>query len=174
MLSNRVGIQGALGPKAKVGISSNEVTLAEILKARGYATAIYGKWHLGNAPQFLPTRHGFDEWFGLPYSNDMWPFHPTSSTNYPPLPLYENEKVIELMPDQRQLTTSYTARAVKFIERNKEKPFFLYVPHNMPHVPLYVSAKFNGASDRGLYADVIQEIDWSIGEILGALKRNGL
>jgi arylsulfatase A len=171
---NRIGIQGALGPRAKVGINPNETTIAEILKSRGYTTAIYGKWHLGDAPQFLPTRHGFDEWFGIPYSNDMWPFHPTASTNYPPLPLYENEKVVEVMPDQRQFTTQFTERAVKFIERNREKPFFLYVPHPMPHVPLYVSAKFNGASGRGLYADVIQEIDWSVGEILGALKRNGL
>ncbi len=171
---NRVGIQGALSPRAKIGLNANETTLAEVLKSRGYATAIYGKWHLGDAPQFLPTRHGFDEWFGLPYSNDMWPFHPTSHTNFPPLPLYENEKVVEVMPDQRQLTASYTERAVQFIERNKEKPFFLYVPHNMPHVPLYVSSKFNGASGRGLYADVVQEIDWSVGEILSALKRNGL
>jgi arylsulfatase A len=171
---NRIGIQGALGPRAKVGINPNETTIAEILKVRGYATAIYGKWHLGDAPQFLPTRHGFDEWFGLPYSNDMWPFHPTASTNYPPLPLYENETIVEHMPDQRQFTTQFTERAVKFIERHKQKPFFLYVPHNMPHVPLYVSAKFNGASGRGLYADVIQEIDWSVGEILGALKRHGL
>ena len=171
---NRVGIQGALPPRAKTGLNSNEITLAEILKARGYATAIYGKWHLGDAPQFLPTRHGFDEWFGLPYSNDMWPLHPQNPTLYPPLPLYENEKIIETMPDQRQLTTWYTERAVQFIERNKEKPFFLYVPHNMPHVPLYVSSKFNGASGRGLYADVVQEIDWSVGEILAALKRNGL
>lgn len=171
---NRIGIQGALGPRAKVGINANETTLAELLKSRGYATAIYGKWHLGDAPQFLPTRHGFDEWFGIPYSNDMWPFHPTASTNYPPLPLYENEKVVELMPDQRQFTTQFTERAVKFIDRHKEKPFFLYVPHPLPHVPLYVSAKFNGASGRGLYADVVQEIDWSVGEILGALKRNGL
>jgi arylsulfatase A-like enzyme len=171
---NRVGIQGALGPKARIGINSNEVTLAEILKGRGYATAIYGKWHLGDAPQFLPTRHGFDEWFGLPYSHDMWPLHPVNPTNYPPLPLYENEKVIELMPDARQLTTWYTEHAVKFIERKKDQPFFLYVAHNLPHVPLYVSEKFNGASGRGLYADVVQEIDWSVGEILGALKRNGL
>lgn len=171
---NRIGIQGALSPRAKVGINPNETTIAELLKSRGYATAIYGKWHLGDAPPFLPTRHGFDEWFGIPYSNDMWPFHPTASTNYPPLPLYENEKVVEVMPDQRQFTARFTERAVRFIERNKQKPFFLYVPHPMPHVPLYVSAKFNGASGRGLYADVIQEIDWSVGEILGALKRNGL
>lgn len=171
---NRIGIQGALGPRAKVGLNSSETTLAEILKARGYATAIYGKWHLGDAPQFLPTRHGFDEWFGLPYSNDMWPLHPQAPTNYPPLPLYENEKIIEVMPDHRLLTAQITRRAVDFIGRNREKPFFLYVPHPMPHVPLYVGAKFNGASGRGLYADVIQEIDWSVGEILDALKGNGL
>jgi len=171
---NRVGILGALGPRARIGINSNEVTLAEILKGRGYATAIYGKWHLGDAPQFLPTRHGFDEYFGLPYSNDMWPFHPVNPTNYPPLPLYENEKIVQLMPDQTQLTTWYTERAVNFIERNKERPFFLYVPHNMPHVPLFVSQKFAGKSGHGLYGDVIQEIDWSVGEILRALKRNGL
>jgi arylsulfatase A len=171
---NRVGILGALGPRSRIGINSNEVTLAEVLKGRGYATAIYGKWHLGDAPQFLPTRHGFDEYFGLPYSNDMWPFHPVNPTNYPPLPLYENEKVVQLMPDQTQLTTWYTERAVSFIERNKERPFFLYVPHNMPHVPLFVSKKFAGKSDGGLYGDVIQEIDWSVGEILRALKRNGV
>ena len=171
---NRVGIIGALGPRSKTGINSNEVTLAEILKGRGYATAIYGKWHLGDAPQFLPTRHGFDEYFGLPYSNGMWPFHPTAATNYPPLPLYENEKVIELMPDQTQLTTRYTEHAVKFIERNKERPFFLYVPHNIPHVPLHVSRKFAGKSGHGLYGDVVMEIDWSVGEIMRALKRNGL
>ena len=171
---NRIGILGALGPKSKTGINSNEVTLAEILKGCGYATAIYGKWHLGEAPPFLPTRHGFDEWFGLPYSNDMWPFHPTGGTNYPPLPLFENEKVVQLMPDQTQLTTWYTEHAVKFIERKKDQPFFLYLAHNMPHVPLHVSSKFKDRSGRGLYADVIMEIDWSVGEVLRALKRHGL
>jgi len=171
---NRVGILNALPPHAKIGISSNETTIAQLLKTRGYATAIYGKWHLGDAPQFLPTRHGFDEWFGLPYSNDMWPHHPTSGTNYPPLPLYENERVVQLMPDQTQLTTWYTERAVKFINRNKSHPFFLYVAHNMPHVPLHVSNKFKGKSGLGLYADVIMEIDWSVGQILDALHRNRL
>jgi arylsulfatase A-like enzyme len=107
----RVGILGALGPKAKIGIHDDEVLLPEILKARGYATAIFGKWHLGDAPQFLPTRHGFDRYFGLPYSNDMWPNHPTNKT-FPPLPLIDGEKVVELMPDQTQLTTWYTERAV--------------------------------------------------------------
>ena len=171
---HRIGILGALGPKSKTGISSNELTLAQVLKSRGYATAIYGKWHLGDAPQFLPTRHGFDEYFGLPYSNDMWPKHPTSGTNYPPLPLFRGEKVIQLMPDQTKLTTWYTERAVKFIHKNRNRPFFLYVPHNMPHVPLHVSRKFKGKSDRGLYGDVIMEIDWSVGQILSALKQNSL
>jgi arylsulfatase A len=171
---NRVGVFGALPPRSKTGINSNEVTLAEILKERGYATAIYGKWHLGDAPQFLPARHGFDEYFGLPYSNDMWPFHPTSGTNYPPLPLFENEKVIQLMPDQTQLTMWYTERAVNFVARHRGQPFFLYLAHNMPHVPLHVSGRFAGKSGRGLYADVIMELDWSVGEVMRALKRHGL
>ncbi len=171
---NRIGIQGALGPQSKTGIHSNEVTIAELLKQRGYATAIYGKWHLGHQPQFLPPRHGFDDYFGLPYSNDMWPHHPTSKTNYPPLPLIEGEQTVQLMPDQTQLTTWYTERAVGFIERNKDHPFFLYVPHAMPHVPLFVSEKFRGKSKRGLFGDVIQEIDWSVGQILAALKQQRL
>ncbi len=171
---NRVGIQGALSPRAKIGLNPTEITIAELLKGRGYATAIYGKWHLGDAPQFLPTRQGFDEWFGLPYSNDMWPHHPTSRTNYPPLPLYDNERVVQLMPDQTQLTAWYTEHAVKFIERNHAQPFFLYLAHNMPHVPLHVSDKFKGKSGRGLYSDVIMEIDWSVGQVLDTLKRQGL
>src|SRR5947207_2546151 len=116
---NRVGILGALSPRSKTGINSKELTLAELLHARGYATAIYGKWHLGDAPQFLPTRYGFDDYFGLPYSNDMWPKHPTNGTNYPPLPLFSGEKVIQIMPDQTQLTTWYTEHAVKFIHKHK-------------------------------------------------------
>jgi arylsulfatase A len=171
---NRVGIMGALPPRARIGINPDETTIAEILKGRGYATAIFGKWHLGDAPQFLPTRHGFDEFFGLPYSNDMWPFHPVTPTNYPPLPLYEGERVVQLMPDQTQLTTWYTERAVDFIERKRDQPFFLYLAHNMPHVPLFVSRKFDGKSGRGVFADVIMEIDWSVGEVMRALKRSGL
>src|SRR3954453_8261943 len=168
----RVGILGALGPNSKVGISDKEVLLPQVLKPRGYATAIFGKWHLGDSPQFFPTRHGFDEYFGLPYSNDMWPKHPTSK--YPPLPLIENEKTIAENPDQSQLTTWYTEHAVQFIEKNKDRPFFLYVAHNMPHVPLHVSDKFKGKTKRGLYGDVIEEIDWSVGQVMAALKRNGL
>ena len=169
----RVGILGALGPKAKIGINENETLISEVLKGRGYATAIFGKWHLGDDPKFLPTRHGFDRYFGLPYSNDMWPNHPTNK-NYPPLPLIEGEKVVELMPDQTQLTTWYTERAVKFITENKDKPFFVYLPHNMPHVPLFVSDKFKGKTERGLFGDVIAEIDWSVGQILETLKVQGL
>jgi arylsulfatase A-like enzyme len=167
--SNRVGIQGALDHRANYGINSDETTLGEIFKSRNYATAIYGKWHLGHLPQFLPTRHGFDEFFGLPYSNDMWPNHPTGK--YPELPLIENDKVIQLMPDQSQLTTQYTERAVNFIERHKDKPFFLYVAHTMPHVPLFVSDKFKGKTARGLFGDVIEEIDWSFGQVMATLKR---
>lgn len=167
--SNRVGIQGALDHRANYGINADETTLGEVFKSKNYATAIYGKWHLGHLPQFLPTRHGFDEYFGLPYSNDMWPKHPTGT--YPDLPLIENDKVIQLMPDQSQLTTQYTERAVSFIERNKDKPFFLYVPHTMPHVPLFVSDKFKGKTSRGLFGDVIEEIDWSVGQVLATLKR---
>jgi arylsulfatase A-like enzyme len=169
---NRIGILGALGPKDMHGISDQEKTLAEILKPRGYATAIYGKWHLGHRPKFLPTRHGFDDYFGLPYSNDMWPKHPTAK--FPDLPLIEGEKTICVNPDQTKLTKWYTERAVKFIEKNKDRPFFLYVPHNMPHVPLHVSDKFAGKSKQGLYGDVIMEIDWSVGEILAALKKHRL
>jgi arylsulfatase A-like enzyme len=166
-----VGILGALGPGAKQGISDHEMTIAQLVKKRDYATAIFGKWHLGDRPQFLPTRHGFDEYFGLPYSNDMWPHHPTNGKAYPPLPLIEGEKTIATNPDQTQLTTWYTERAVKFIEKNRQRPFFLYVAHNMPHVPLFVSDKFKGKSERGLYGDVIMEIDWSVGQILETLKR---
>jgi arylsulfatase A-like enzyme len=166
---NRVGILGALGPKSKEGISDHELTLAEVFKQRGYTTAIYGKWHLGHHPQFLPTRHGFDDYFGLPYSNDMWPNHPTAGRNFPPLPLMAGESVIATNPDQTQLTTQYTEHALRFIKAHREQPFFLYVPHSMPHVPLHVSDKFRGKSEQGLYGDVIMEIDWSVGRILDTL-----
>jgi arylsulfatase A len=169
----RVGILGALGPANKHGIHADEILLPEILKAHGYATAIFGKWHLGHHPQFLPTRHGFDRYFGLPYSNDMWPLHPTNKT-FPPLPLIDGEKVIGHDPDQTQLTTWYTQKAVEFIEQNRERPFFLYLPHSMPHVPLFVSDKFRGKSGAGLFGDVVAEIDWSVGQVLDTLKSQGL
>ena len=171
---NRVGILGALGPSSKIGIGAGEKTIADLLKAQGYATAILGKWHLGHQARFLPTRHGFDEYFGLPYSNDMWPHHPSPKAKFPPLPLIQGEKTIETNPDQTKLTTWYTERAVGFIERNRDKPFFLYLPHAMPHVPLHVSARHQGKSKRGLYGDVIMEIDWSVGELLAALKKHKL
>ena len=169
----RVSLPNVIGPSSKVGISSKEMTIAEMLKPLGYTTACYGKWHLGHQPKFLPMRHGFDDYFGLPYSNDMWPHHPTSD-RYPDLPLIEGERVIEYNPDQTQLTTWYTERSVRFIEKNKDRPFFLYLPHSMAHVPLFVSDKFKGKSEQGLYGDVMMEIDWSVGQILSTLKRLGI
>jgi len=182
---NRVSIFGALSPQSKIGMNPNEETIAEVLKKKGYAAGIFGKWHLGHHREFLPLQHGFDEYLGLPYSNDMWPLDYGSKiapkehrkAKHPFLPLIDgNEKVAELrtMKDQDTLTTHYTERAVQFIEKNKDRPFFLYVPHSMPHVPLGVSDKFRGRSKQGIYGDVIMEIDWSVGEILKALKRNGL
>src|SRR6185369_5928007 len=122
---NRIGILGALGPKAEHGISDQETTIAQLLKTKGYHTAIYGKWHLGHHPQFLPTRHGFDKYYGLPYSNDMWPRHPTAGKNYPDLPLIEGEKTIAFNPDQTRLTTDLTRKAVDFIGRHQKEPFFI-------------------------------------------------
>jgi arylsulfatase A-like enzyme len=169
---NRVGILGALGPASRIGIHADETLLPEVLKARGYATAIYGKWHLGHHEPFLPQQHGFDDYFGLPYSNDMWPFHPTAK--FPKLPLISGNKIVNpnvTAEDQTHLTTWYTEHAVQFIEKNREKPFFLYVPHSMPHVPLYVSEKFKGKTEQGLFGDVISEIDWSVGQILETIQR---
>ncbi len=169
---NRIGILGALGPTSKIGLSDREKTLAELLAERGYATALYGKWHLGHLPPFLPARHGFGDYFGLPYSNDMWPRHPTA--RFPALPLLDGTRTVALDPDQARLTAQYTERAVRFIERNKARPFFLYLAHSMPHVPLHASAAFKGKSKRGLYGDVVLEIDWSVGQVLGALRKHGL
>ncbi|NNE75462.1 MAG: sulfatase, partial [Pricia sp.] len=173
---NRIGIHNAMMPNSKTGLHPSETTLAEMLKEKGYVTAIHGKWHLGDNANFLPTKNGFDEWFGIPYSNDMWPLHPQQGPifNFGPLPLYENETVIDTLTDQTQLTTQITEHSVDFINRNKANPFFLYVPHPQPHVPLFVSDKFKGKSNRGLYGDVIMEIDWSVGQILDALEKNGL
>ncbi|TLP72978.1 sulfatase [Maribacter sp. ACAM166] len=173
---NRIGIHNALMPNSKKGLNTEETTLAEMLRSKGYATAIFGKWHLGDQKEFMPNNHGFDEYFGIPYSNDMWPLHPQQGPifNFDPLPLYDNEMVIDTLTDQTNLTTMITERSVDFIERNKESPFFLYVPHPQPHVPLFVSDKFKGKSNRGLYGDVITELDWSVGEIIKALEDNGL
>ncbi len=183
---NRIGIRGALGPRSQVGINAEETTIAEIVKQKDYATGIFGKWHLGHHKQFLPVHHGFDEYYGLPYSNDMWPYHPgyrnlppkeRERRGFPKLPMIEGDEIVdaEVTPDdQRQLTTSYAERAVKFIDKNKDRPFFLYVAHSMPHVPLFVSDKFEDETKRGLFGDVIEEIDWSVGQILDALEKNGL
>ncbi|MDZ4287676.1 MAG: sulfatase [Prosthecobacter sp.] len=175
---NRLGIHGALSPKSTHGINASEMTIAEVVKQKGYATAAIGKWHLGHLPPFLPTRHGFDQYYGLPYSNDMWPHHPEAKPgNYPNLVMFENERIVDddvTGEDQNHLTTDYTTRAVDFIERSKDKPFFLYLAHSMVHVPLYVSDKFRGKSGKGLFADVMLEVDWSVGQVMDTLKKNGL
>ena len=183
----RVSISGALGPRSEHGLHADEVTLAELCKQHGYATGIFGKWHLGHHPKFLPLQHGFDEYFGLPYSNDMWPLHPNfvdlpansekRKRGFPELPLVEQNKVVNARVtggDQAMLTTWYTERAVDFIARHREQPFFLYVPHSMVHVPLFVSEKFRGKSGRGLFADVVMEIDWSVGQIVAAIEQHRL
>jgi len=171
---NRIGITGALNHRAAHGINADESTIAEVLKTRGYATAIYGKWHLGHETPFLPRQHGFDEYLGLPYSNDMWPRHPQRGNFFPDLPLIEGNAVRSLDPDQSQLTRMYAERAVQFVERQRDKPFFLYLAHAMPHVPLFASDRFTGTSGQGLYGDVIAEVDWSVGQVLDAVKRAGL
>ena len=181
----RVGIFGALGPKSDNGLHANEVTLAELCKQKGYATSIYGKWHLGHHKQFLPMQHGFDDYFGLPYSNDMWPYHPgvlhlpmkERLKRWPHLPLIDKNEIINTQvsgKDQELLTTQYTERAVEFIEKNRDNPFFLYVPHSMVHVPLFVSNKFKGKSGAGLFGDVMMEVDWSVGQILETLRKHKL
>ena len=183
----RVGFSGALGPGATIGLSANEMTLAEVCKQKNYATTCIGKWHLGHHPKFLPTNHGFDSYYGLPYSNDMWPNHPEElarraagqqvKSGYPPLPLVENTKIIDAEVtgvDQTQLTTNYTERAVAFIRQHRAEPFLVYLPHSMVHVPLYVSSKFAGKSGAGLFGDVVMEVDWSVGQILDTLKEVGV
>ncbi|HDJ33789.1 MAG TPA: arylsulfatase [Bacteroidetes bacterium] len=185
----RIGITDVLMPDARIGLSPDETIIPEVLTQKGYVSAIIGKWHLGDAGKFMPLQQGFDEYFGLPYSNDLWPVHyngkPVTRDNYlkewklhcKPLRLFEGNEpvdVIENLQDQDQLTTRYTRRAVEFIRKNWDKPFFLYVSHNMGHVPLGVSDKFRGKSSQGLYGDVMMEIDWSVGEIMKALKENGM
>jgi len=173
---NRLGVHGAYMPESKEGLNPSETTIAEMLKPLDYRTAIFGKWHLGDHPNFMPNNQGFDEYFGIPYSNDMWPLHPEQGPvfDFGPLPLYENEIVIDTLIDQTSLTTQITHRSVEFIKRNKDNPFFLYIAHPQPHVPLFVSDRFRGKSKRGLYGDVIMEIDWSVGQVLATLKEEGL
>lgn len=177
MCSNK---RRVLFPDSKGGLQKDEVTVAEMLKSKGYATACVGKWHLGHHVQFLPTRHGFDSYFGIPYSNDMdrvggkgpagravfW----EPKIEYWNVPLLRDEKVIERPADQTNITRRYTDEAVKFITENKDRPFFLYFPHTFPHVPLFASKKFDGSSPRGLYGDVVEELDWSVGQVLETLR----
>jgi len=170
----RVGIDLAGGkdvlfPGQPEGLSPSEITLAELLKGRGYATACIGKWHLGDQPPFLPTKRGFDSYFGIPFSNNM-----ANAYGLPPLPLMRGDKVIEENPKQALLTERYTEEAVAFIKANKDKPFFLYLPHTMPHAPAAASEKFRGRTTRGAYGDACEEIDWSTGQILDTLKQVGL
>ena len=174
----RVGFPYVIGPKGPPwtatmytnGLNPDETTVAELLKSKGYATACIGKWHLGHYTEHMPTHHGFDEYLGIPYSNDMWP----PNGPYPDLPMVEGDKVIETNPDQTQLVKRYTERAVSVINKNKSKPFFLYLAHNMPHVPIFASDAFKEKSGKGLYVDVIQEIDWSVGQLMKALGDNGI
>lgn len=173
MCSDRIRV---LFPFSTSGIPENEWTLAEALKEQEYHTAIVGKWHLGHLPGYLPLDHGFDRYFGFPYSNDMieYPGRNPPAGKYPPIPLYDQDKVIELEPDQRQLTKRYTKAALEFIEENKTDNFFLYMAHSFPHVPLFASEDFRGKSSRGLYGDVVEELDWSVGQIMDRIKSLGI
>lgn len=173
--ANRIGIHGALGPSSAHGIHPDEVTLGELFQARGYATAVYGKWHLGHREPFLPTRNGFDDFYGIPYSNDMWPYHPESPDAWGDLPTIEGESIVGYNTDQTRFTTDFTERSVEFIRQSTaaSTPFFLYLAHPMPHVPLFVSEERSGQSGAGLYGDVIHEIDWSAGEIMRVLGESG-
>ena len=155
----RFGLNGVLFPDSHTGLPSSEYTIAELLRDSGYKTGMVGKWHLGHKYEFLPLQQGFDFFYGIPYSNDM------ASTVY-----FAGNDVVDYYPDQSQMTKKLTEEAVKYIDRNKENNFYLYVAHPMPHVPIYVSEKFRGSSDRGLYGDVIQELDWSVGEIIKRLE----
>jgi arylsulfatase A-like enzyme len=166
----RSGLIRVLHPREKFGLPASEVTLAEALKERGYATACIGKWHLGDLAPYRPNLHGFDYFYGLLYSNDMTMMPPNLSR----LSLYRNEGRVESPVVQETLTQRYTEQALAFIRENKHRPFFLYLPHTMPHVPLHASKQFRGKSGAGLYGDVVEEIDWSVGEVLKAVKNAGL
>ena len=156
-----------LFPGDRKGLNPEEMTIAEVLKAKNYATICVGKWHVGDHPNFLPHKQGFDSYFGIPYSNDM-------NRKEVPLPLLRNERVIESPVDQPMLTPRYTKEVVKFIYGNKDKPFLVYLPHTFPHLPLFASSRFKGKSAHGRYGDTIEEIDWSTGEILKALQDTGV
>jgi arylsulfatase A-like enzyme len=171
----RVGIHGVLFPGDPIGLNLDEVTVADVLKGAGYRTKIVGKWHCGDQPEFLPTNHGFDEYYGLPYSNDMGiQGKPENHKDRVPLPLMRNEDVIQEQPDQRGLTERYTEECVRFIRDNKEGPFFLYLAHMYVHVPLFVPGRFLAQSDNGGYGGAVECIDWVTGVIFDELKRQGL
>lgn len=171
--AQRVGLHEAetghwvLIPGNRRGLNPDELTVAEALQDEGYATACVGKWHLGDQPEHLPTAHGFDTYYGIPYSNDMQ----REDRGDPPLPLLDGQRVIEAPADQSTLTKRYTEKSIEFIEANREKPFFLYLPHTFPHTPLFASPDFLGKSANGTYGDSIEEIDWSTGQILDTLDR---
>jgi arylsulfatase A len=175
--------KGVLFPNSSGGLPQSEVTIAEVLKQKDYATVAIGKWHLGHLPEYLPMKQGFDQYYGIPYSNDMnatgdyWNYQRNASdpryqatTETYNVPLFENETVIERPVDQFTITRRYTQKALEFIENKKDESFFLYLAHSLPHIPLFAHADFNGSSKQGLYGDVIQEIDWSVGEILKKLE----
>jgi arylsulfatase A len=172
----RVGMhRHVIFPGYDYGLHTDEATIADALRARGYATGAFGKWHLGHRPGLLPTDQGFDEFFGVPYSNDMAQFHRKPGNKYEfRYPMMRGTEVIEWEPDQHLLTKRLTEAAVGFIEAHAAEPFFVYLPHPMPHIPIYASADFEGRSPRGLYGDVIEELDWSVGEVVGALERVGV
>lgn len=171
-----------LFPDSKGGLPENEITIASALKGAGYSTACIGKWHLGHLPQYSPNAHSFDLYFGIPYSNDMdrnedpgyMEVMKNPKIDYFNVPLMRNSEIIERPADQTTITQRYTQEAINFINQNKEKPFFLYMAHSMPHLPLFRSKDFENKSLRGIYGDVIEELDWSVGQILSALKQNGL
>ena len=172
----RLGLHEAvLFPFSEHGLNPSEITIPKQLKPLGYKSACVGKWHMGHQPKFMPNKQGFDYFYGVPYSNDMNNyFYKRINFQSPPLPLYENEKLIEAGPDQKLLTKRYTEATVKFIQENKDSPFFIYLAHSMPHLPWHVSEKFKDSSQLGLYGDVIHELDWSVGEILRILKETNL
>ena len=173
--ANRIGIYNAFGPTSDSGINSNEYTLAEMLKDNGYETGIFGKWHLGSKKEFFPTNHGFDEFYGILYSNDMWRWHPENPEEYPQdLLLYRNKNALTEITDQSNLTKDITTESINFIEKNKDNSFFLYIAHPQPHVPLFVSEDFEDLTGNGLYADVIKEIDYSVGRVLDKIEESGL
>ncbi len=172
----RVGLHEAvLFPFSENGLSTEEYTMAEMLQNKGYSTSCIGKWHLGHKDKFMPNNQGFDYFFGVPYSNDMDNhYYKSRDFQSPPLPLYRNRELIEEGPDQSYLTKRYTEEAIRQIKGHKDQPFFIYLAHNMPHFPLHASPAFQGKSEKGLYGDVIMELDWSVGEIVKTLKEEGI